>query len=179
MGGKKKATQQQQQTQSHNSTTSYGWQNVPETSDIKAVRDFQFTADPAIGYAFGSAKNKIADSFSNPIGGYYSPQMRDKILQSSLSNLAQQEAQAKSEAHHNLQGQVFGQRATVASMTNPRLVSTGSSGTGTSSGTNTTTQGGDLLGQIIGGASTAAMMALAYALLLGVLVELRWDFFGN
>lgn len=156
MTGKKKTEQTQQQSTNYNNTTSYGWQTPPESKDVTALRDFNFKVDPSIGYAFGSAKNKIADSFSNPIGGYMTPEMRDRILRSSLSNLAQQEAQAKSEAYSQLQGQQFGQRAAVAGMTAPRLVTTGSSGSGTSSGTNVTTQPSDLLGTLITAGATGA-----------------------
>jgi hypothetical protein len=153
---KRKTTQTQ--SQSYNNANTYGHVTTPETADIAAMRDFKFTADPSIGNAFGSAKNQIANSFNNPIGGVYSGNMRDSILRSSLSDLGQREAMARSEANQSLQGQQFGQRAAVAGMTAPRLVQTGGSGTGSSSGT--TIQGQsplDTIGQIAGiGAGAAA-----------------------
>lgn len=162
---KKKTTTQQTQTQNHNQATTsnqsfnntnvYDWLNPPDNDDVRAVRGFQFQVDPSIGYAFGSARNQIANSFSSPIGGYYSPQIKDRVLRSSLSDLAQREGQIRSEANNNLQGQRFNQAVTVAGMTAPRLVQTGSSGsstgtgtssgTGSSSGSGTTTQSGGLL----------------------------------
>lgn len=151
MKGPKATTTTQQ---SYSGTNSYGFMTPPETEDVKALRSFEFTRDPRIGYAFGNAKNKTANSFNNPIGGVYSPQMRDAILRSKYQELAQAESQSHSEANQALQGQQFGQRAAVASMSSPRLVQTGSSGT--SSGTNVQQQQPDILGSILGGAATAA-----------------------
>lgn len=153
---KKKATQQTQQNTSFNNTQTYGWQTPPESADVEALRGFKFQADPSIGFAYGSAKNQIANTFNNPAGGYYTPQMRDAILRSSLQALGQQEAAAKSQAYNETQGQRFGQAATLASLTAPRMVTTGSSGTGTSTGTATATQAGNLLESLIGGAATGA-----------------------
>lgn len=149
-----KKKQEQKQSQSYNNSTSYGWQTPPESADVAALRGFKFQADPSIGNAFGSAKNQIANSFNNPIGGLYSGNMRDSILRSSLSDLSQKEAMARGEANSALQGQRFGQAATVASMTAPRLVTTGSSGSGT--GQSTAVQSGGLLESLIGGAATGA-----------------------
>lgn len=153
MKGPKTTTTQQQ---SYSGTNSYGYMTPPETADVQKLRDFKFTADPRIGYAFGSAKNKIANSFNNPIGGVYSPQIRDAILRSQYAQLAQGESQAQSEAGQSLQGQQWGQQAAIAGLTSPRLVQTGSSGT--SSGQNVTQQQPDIMGQILSGASTAAMI---------------------
>lgn len=142
------------QSQSYANTNSYGWQTAPETADVAALRDFKFQADPSIGYAFGSAKSAIGNSFNNPLGGVYSPQMRDAILRSSLSGLAQQESQAKSEAHQGLQGQQFAQRAAVAGMTAPRLVQLGSSGTSTGQGNSV--QSSPLLPDLLAAGATGA-----------------------
>ncbi len=153
---KKKTTQNTNQTQSYNNTSSYGWQAPPDTADVQALRNFQFSADPSVGYAFGSAKSAIGNSFNNPLGGVYSPQMRDAILRGSLSDLAMKESQAKTEANQALQGQQFGQRAAVAGLTAPRLVQTGGSGTSAGTGTGTTTQSGGLLGDLLVGGATGA-----------------------
>jgi hypothetical protein len=152
---KKKSTQQQQT--SYNNVNTYGYTAPPESADVSAVRNFKFTADPSIGYNFASAKNQVANSFNNPIGGYVTPEIRDRILRSSLSNLAMQESQAKSEANQQLQGAQFGQKAAVASMTAPRLIQTGGYGTGSSSGQAVQGQSGlDTVGQIVGIGATAA-----------------------
>lgn len=150
--GKKKTTQQQ--TQNYNNTNTYGWQQMPDTADIAALRDFQFTADPSIGYTYGNARNQLANSFNNPLGGNYSPQMRDQIQRSGNADLAQREGQARSEANQGLQSLRFGQRAAVAGMSAPRLVQTG--GSGTSSANGTTTQSGGMLGDILTGFAMGA-----------------------
>lgn len=150
--GKKKA--ETKQTQSFNNTNSYGFMTPPDTGDIAALRDFKFNVDPSVGYAYGSAKNQIANTFNNPAGGNYTPQMRDAILRSQYAQLAQGEAGARSEAAQALQGQQFGQRAAVAGLTAPRMVQTGSSGTGQSQGM--TQQSGNLVESLISGGATVA-----------------------
>lgn len=144
-------TQQQQQSSAYNNTNTYNWMTAPENADVQALRDFKFTADPRIGYTYGNARNQAANSFNNPIGGNYSPQMRDQILRSTLSDLSQREGQAYSEANQGLQAAQFGQKGLVAGMTAPRLVQTGSSGTGTgtSSGSGTSVQSTPIWGDLL------------------------------
>lgn len=156
---------QGQQSTAFQNTNTYDWMKPPETADVQALRDFKFTADPRIGYTYGNARNQAANSLNNPLGGNYSPQMRDQILRSTLSDLSQREGQAYSEANQGLQGAQYGQRAALAAITAPRLTQTGSSGvgsgssSGTSSGTGTSVQstpvGWDLLmgGMQAGGAA--------------------------
>lgn len=153
---KKRQTTQQTQSQNYSNTNSYGFLNAPDTADINALRDFKFMSDPNIGYSEGAAQNRLANSFQNPLGGNYSPQMRDQILRSGSQEIGQQYAQLRSADNQALQGQRFGQRATVASLTAPRLVQTGSSGSGTSTGNSNTVQSGGLLESLIGGAATGA-----------------------
>lgn len=163
--GKKKATQQTTQTQNQNysNSSTYGFVTPTDSDDVKRLRDFKFQVDPSIGYAFGSAKNAVGNSFSNPLGGFYSPAMRDAILRSSLADLGQREAQAKSAAYNETQGQRYAQQAAVAAMTAPRLVQLSSQGTGTSTGTGTgtTTQSGGLLESLLVGAAQGASGGLA------------------
>jgi hypothetical protein len=153
-GVSKKTKTETKQNQSYNNTSSYGYVGGPSSADIDAVRNFQFKADPSIGFVYGGAKNQIANSFNNPTGGVYPPQMRDAILRSSLSDLAQKESQAKSEANHALQGQQFGQRSLVASLTAPRFVQTGSSGTSTGQGN--TVQSSSMLPDLLAAGATGA-----------------------
>jgi len=154
---KKKQQTQQTQNTSYNNTNTYGWQTPPESADVQAVRDFKFSADPRIGYTYGNARNQAANSFNNPLGGVYSPQIRDQISRSMISDLGQKEAQAYSEANQGLQGQQLAQKSLVAGLTQPRMVQTGGSGTGTMAGNATQTQSGGLLeGLLLGGATGAA-----------------------
>jgi hypothetical protein len=151
MGGSKQKTNQ---NTSYSNQTNYGWQATPDTKDTDALRNFTFSKDPSIGYSFARARQDLQDSYRNPIGGFYSPNMRDSEIRAGLSTLGQQEAEANSEANQQLQGQQFGQKATVASLTAPRLVQTSSSGTGAQQGV--VQQSPDMLGTLIGGAASGA-----------------------
>lgn len=152
----KKSKQTQQQNQSYNNTTSYAYQPGASSPDIDSLRNATFDVDPSIASNFAAARNRIANTFNNPIGGDYTPAMRDAILRSSYRDLGQQQAETHSQAYNQNQGARFGQRATVASMTAPKLVSTGSSGTGAASGTTTMVQPFDWAGLATGAASGAA-----------------------
>lgn len=140
-------------------TTQYGWQTPPDTEDVQAARGFQFQVDPAINNIYAQARNRIGNQYNGPIGGNYTPQMKDQILRSQYRDLAQQESGAHSAAYNETQGQRFGQRAAIAAMTQPRLAVTGQSGTsaGTSTGTGTQIQQPSTIstiGDVIGGVST-------------------------
>lgn len=150
----KKSKQTQQQNQSYNNTTSYAYQPGASSGDIDSLRDFNFDVDPSIASSFAATRNRIANTFNNPIGGDYTPAMRDAILRSSYRDLGQQQAETHSQAYNQNQGARFGQRATVASMTAPKLVSTGSSGTGAASGTTTMSQ--PMWPDLVAGAATGA-----------------------
>jgi hypothetical protein len=154
-GGSKQKTNQTQNT-SFNNTSTYGYQPGAESEDINKLRDFKFSKDPGIGYAFSHAKQDLKDSYNNPIGGFYSPNMRDSQIRAGLATLGQQEAQANSEAGQQLQGAEYGKRATVAGLTAPRLVQQSSSGTGTGAQQGVTQQSPDILGALIGGAASGA-----------------------
>lgn len=152
-------TQQQQQS-AYQNTNTFDWMKPPETSDVQSLRDFKFTADPRIGYVYGNARNQAANSFNNPLGGSYSPQMRDQIMRSTISDLGQKEAQAYSEANQGLQGAQFAQRSALAAMTAPRIVQTGASGVGSGSssgssiGTGTAVQTQPIWGDLLMGGMT-------------------------
>lgn len=136
----------------------------PETADVTNLRDFEFTADPRVGYSFARTRRNVADSYSNPYGSYTTPALRDAMLRSQLEDIGQQEAQALSEENYARQGLQYAQRADVANMTQPRMVQTGGSGTssGTSSGSGTSNvqQSGGALGSIIGGGSNVGAALL-------------------
>jgi len=150
MSKKSKSTQ----SQNFQSTNQYGFMNTPDTDDFKRMREFDFQADPSIANVYGNARNQAANSFNNPLGGVYSPQMRDQILRSTLSDLSQKEGQARSEAYNDLQGARFSQRAAVAGLTAPRLVQQSSSGTSSGVGTTSSPIWTDLLIAAAGGASS-------------------------
>jgi hypothetical protein len=146
---KKKQETTQSGTTNTNTTNTYGYQPGAQSADIDALRNHQFTADPRIGYSYSRQRQQLQDSYNNPLGGYYSPTMRDSQIRAGIASLGQQEAQDYSAANQQLQGQQFAQKATVAGLTAPRLEQTGGSTTGQTSGTGMTTQSGGLLGDIL------------------------------
>jgi hypothetical protein len=78
------------------------------------------------------------------------PQMRDAQERTGLRNLNQDEAQAYRGAYQDVNAQRGTQLGTIAALTHPQMVQTGSTGnaSGTSSGTGTTVQSGGFLGDL-------------------------------
>jgi hypothetical protein len=151
-----KKKQTQNQTQNVQTSNTFGWVQPPDNDDFKAIRGYQFTADPSISYRYAAERNRYANSLSDPTGGgaYFPPEMRRRVTDARNRELMQAESAEKSAAHQQLQGQQFAQRAAVAQLTSPRLVQTSGSSTGSMSGT--TTQSGGLLGDIFIGAASGA-----------------------
>lgn len=153
-----KNKQQQTQQQQFSNVNTYGWMAPPDTADVGAMRNFQFQADPRVGYSFARARQNIGSTYANPIGGNTNPAIRDAAMRAQYEDLGQQEAQAFREENYARQGLEYARTADVASMTQPRLVNERSSGT--SSGTSNTTQSQGALGQVIGGASAVGSALL-------------------
>lgn len=160
--GSNKTKQQQQQTQSHNqatsSTSTYGHVPGAQSADIDAARNFQFSHDPRVPYAFARAYERSKETFANPLGANSTAGLRDATLRATSEDLGQQEGQAYAEEGRSLQGLEFAKLMDIASMTQPRFVQTGSTGTssgsGTSSGTSTGQQSQSPLNALIGGGSS-------------------------
>jgi hypothetical protein len=153
------------QNSNYANSNSYDWKTAPDTPDTEAFRGWRPQVDPGLGYQYANAKNQLTSSFNNPLGGYQTPQMRDAQLRTGMRNLNQDESQAFRQGANDVNAQRGTQLGTLAALTHPQLVQTGSSGnasgtsSGTSSGTGTTTQSGGLLGDILmsaaGGTGTA------------------------
>lgn len=141
-------------TQDYANTAQYGWQQSPDSPDIEAYRSYKPQADPGIGYQYANQRNKLNSSFIDPLGGYSTPQMRDAQKRTGLRELGQDEAQAHRAGAYDVNQQRMGQLGSLAALTAPRLTQTGSSGT--SSGTQNTTQGNNLFGDILQVAGVAA-----------------------
>jgi hypothetical protein len=159
MGGSRQTqTQNQHQTTNFANTSAYDWLTPPESSDVNAVRNFQFQHDPRISYSFARAAQRIGDTYRNPLGGATTPQIRDASQRAAYGDLATEEAQALREENYGLQGLDYARRVDVAGMTQPRLAQTSSSGTSSSSGSGTSNiqQSTSPLGSIISGGSGIA-----------------------
>lgn len=154
MGGSRNRQQQQSTTQS---TNTYGFLPPPNTGDIDAVRNFQFSHDPRVPYSFGRAMERARDTYANPLGANSTQAIRDASLRATSEDLGQQEAQAYAEEGRSLQGLDFARLMDIANLTQPRLVQTGgtSSSSGTASGStsqnplNSIVQGGSAIGSAL------------------------------
>lgn len=129
----------------------------PDTEDIGRMRNFEFAADPRVGYSFARTRRNLGETYNNPMGSYTTPALRDAMLRVNLEDVGQEEAQALREENYARQGLEYAKRADVAAMTQPRMVQQGSSGTssGTSTGTGNSTviQSQSPLSSVLQGAS--------------------------
>lgn len=135
MSSKTKTTTNQQQQGS--STATYNWMPPPETADVQALRGMvsPVQVDPSISYGYASAREGLNNSYHNPLGAYTSPAVRDAANRSAGKRLAMDEAQAASASRLASQEARFGQQSYIAQLTDPRLVQTGGTSSGTMSGT--------------------------------------------
>lgn len=118
--------------------------------------------DPNIGFRAAGARNRLQRSFNNALGGYITPQMRDRLMQSGSRDIDQQAAVEGRLGAYDVNQQKGGQLGSLAALMAPRIVQTGSSGTGTSSmsGTSSGSAGQNLFGNLLDiglGAANAAM----------------------
>lgn len=161
---KKKTTQTQNQTQNTNfaNTATYGQITPENTADIQAFRDYRPQTDQGLSSQYGNARNQLRSSFVNPLGGNYSAETRDKIMATRERQLGQDEAQAFRGGAYDANQMRAGQLGSLAALTQPRILQTGSqgSGSGTSSGTSNTTQGNNLFGDIMQIGQAGAGMAM-------------------
>jgi hypothetical protein len=157
---KKKTKTDQTQSQNYANTNTYSQIAPEDTADIKAFRDFRPQTDPGLAAQYGNAKNQLTSSFNNPLGGYATAGMRDAQQRTGLRNLNQDESQAFRSGAYDQNQQRLGQVSSLAALTAPRLVQSGSSGSGNMTGSSTQVQSGDLLGQLIGAGSQVGSAAL-------------------
>ncbi len=161
--GKKKTTQTttQNQQQSFNANTASST-SVPDTPDIQAYRGWQPQTDPGLSYQYANARNRLNQSFDNPLGGYATPAMRDAMQRSGNRQLDQDESQSFRAGAYDVNQQKAGQLGNLASLTRGQNTTGTSSGTGTMSGTGTgtSTQSGISWGEILGAAAQVGSGAL-------------------
>jgi hypothetical protein len=132
----------------------YGWMTAPETADTATLRSMvaPITPDPSIPYAFAAQRQRLGNSFNNPLGAYTSPAVRDAVGRSAGKALGMEERVASELSRRAAQETAFGQQAHIAQMTDPRLVQTGGSSTGSMVG-NTTQSYNPGIGSYIGAAA--------------------------
>ena len=157
-------TQTQSQNQAFNNTINYGEYTPSNTEDLEAFRNWRPQMDPGIAAQYGAERSRLDQSFNNPLGGYYSPRVLDAVKRSAGRDIGQRESQAFRQGAYDVNQQRSGQLGSLAALTMPRLIQTGSSGTanstGTSSGKSTTVEGNNLFGDIMQIGMGAAQMAV-------------------
>lgn len=116
MGSKKKTT---------TNTNTYGWQASPGSADIDALRGMKAKADTNIPYLYARMREKLGNSYNNPMGAYTSPAVRDAVSRNAGQGLALDEAQAVRASQQQADNVNYGRQAGVAAMTAPQLVQTG------------------------------------------------------
>lgn len=80
--------------------------------------------------SFNRRLRTLNESFVNPLGAYTTPQVRDAVLQTGTQEIEQERAGAKAASYSDLQQADLARLAMIAEMTQPRLVQTGSTQSG-------------------------------------------------
>src|SRR5262249_25879972 len=115
------------------STMNYGWQTPPETADVQAARTAatDVSADPSIQFRAGMQKQALNNSLSNPFWANVAPETLDAIRYARNADIDQQTGEAMREDAFRRRQTRFGNLYAVAGLSQPRLVQTGGSMTGT------------------------------------------------
>lgn len=131
---KKKTKTERSDTTSYNNTATSSVGNSP---DLQAYRDWEPENDPSIPYRFAHERTHLQDSFSNPLGQYTTPAVREATQRAAEGNLMQQEGQAMRESQYDANNWTDQKLRFLGGLTAPRTST--SSGTGTSTGTGSST----------------------------------------
>ena len=105
-------------------TNTPGWSAPPDTADVSALRN---QAQTAYDYAtplrnqYARAEQNLSNSYQNPLGGFQSGTVRDAALRSQKKDMGQSLGMALSDAGQQSNQAKFGQMATVAGMTAPKM----------------------------------------------------------
>ena len=147
---------------SFNNTASYGQVHPESNQYIDAFANFKPSVDPTIGMRAGEAKRRLGNTFINPLGGFSTPQRDEAIRRAAERGIDERTGMETRAGQFDVNQSRMGQLGSLASLMSPRIVQTGSSGTGTStqSGTQNTETGRNLFGNILDIGMGAASMAL-------------------
>lgn len=131
----------------------YGSVTPAETDDIRAARAEAQTdpgANPAIQFSAARRKRSIRNSLANPFGANVSPETLEAMRYAREAEVDQDAGQAMKEDYFNRKQARFQKLYAMAGLTQPRIVQTGGTSTGTVS------QPFNWGGLISGGLSAAA-----------------------
>lgn len=147
-------------TQSSNSSYSnavqYGQIQPQSNKYIDAFANFEPQSDPTTPYRAASARNRVNAGLMSPTGGYATPQMLDARRNSAFRDIDEQSAMASRAGQFDINQQRMGQLGSLAGLMAPRIVQTGSSGSGKSD----TAAGKNLFGDLLDLGMGAANLAM-------------------
>lgn len=113
----------------------YQWVDRPDSADIAALRAWDPGSDPSIPYRFAKNRERLLNSFQNPLGSYATPEMREAQTRAGLEKLSQEEGEAYQEDAYQKQQQKLGQLTSLAQMTQPIRELLSQAGTSRQTGT--------------------------------------------
>jgi hypothetical protein len=142
--------------QQYSNQASYGQIQPQSNQYIDAYANYKPEVDPTIPYAAAASRNRLNASYLNPMGGYTTPQIREKSLLAGNRGIDEQAAMATRAGQYDVNQQRMGQLGSLAALMAPRIVQTGASGTGSS----TTEQGKNVWGNVLDVAQAGAGMAM-------------------
>ena len=125
-----------QKQEFNNTSTNTATSSVADSPDIQALRAYKAPVDPGLKYQYSRLRKQVENSFRDPTGGYYAPQVRDAIVRSSQAQLGQDEAEAMQQGQYQSNVMDLGRLSGLADLTAARTTT----GSGTQAGTGTVTQ---------------------------------------
>lgn len=113
---------------------SYGFMTPPETADTQAAREAAAAAsrpDPSIPWQFARQKQNLTRSMNNPFGANISPETFEAMRYARESDIDQAHGQALREDAFRRGNARFQNLYAIAGLSQPRMVQTGGTTTGT------------------------------------------------
>jgi hypothetical protein len=141
---------------SYSNDVRYGQIQPQSNQYIDAFANFEPQSDPTIPYRAAAARNRVQAGMMSPTGGYATPQMLDARRNAAYRDIDEQSAMASRAGQFDVNQQRMGQLGSLAAMMAPRIVQTGSSGTGSQN----TETGQNLFGNLLNLGMGAANLAM-------------------
>lgn len=139
----------------------------PDTADLQKLRGAKFEVDPGLKAEYANLRRGQENSFGQPQGAYYNPQVKAQMLESGKERLGQQEAQAFREGQFDVNRLNYSRDAAVAGMSAPTLVQNSSSSTGSG----TVSQGQSPFSTALQVGAAAAPLSMTLAIMFTLLVS--------
>jgi len=105
--------------------STYDWLQNPGSADINALRNFREEIDPNIAASYGRRQRNLMASFRNPLGAHTSRSIREAQERSAMGDIEQDYGAARRQAYQDAQNRSAQRLTTLAGLTAPQLVQTG------------------------------------------------------